>query len=125
MTKYALNSFSRADRPFGDGPNKHLSPIARFAIIKIRDAGHICEIRFSGSPKLLDSMRTAAHTMKSASANLGAFTLAGLCRELEMKGRNGAIDGILPFMADLEEEYGRVRLALERELERRVYHVTK
>jgi two-component system sensor histidine kinase/response regulator len=94
--------------------------------------GKVIDLYLGSSPKLLDSMRTAAgsrntesirvaaHTMKSASANLGAFALADLCKELEMKGRNGAIDGILPFVAEVEEEYGRVKIALEKELERRI-----
>jgi two-component system, sensor histidine kinase and response regulator len=99
--------------------------------------GKVIDLYLGSTPKLLDSMRTAAgsrdsetvrmaaHTMKSASANLGAIVLADLCRELEMKGRNGAIDGILPFVADVEEEYGRVKSALEREVERRVHHVVE
>lgn len=52
--------------------------------------------------------------------NLGVSTLAGLCKELEMKGRNGAIDGILPFVAEVEEEHGRVKIALEEGIERRI-----
>jgi CheY-like chemotaxis protein/HPt (histidine-containing phosphotransfer) domain-containing protein len=99
--------------------------------------GKVADLYFGSSPKLLDSMRIAAgsrdaesmriaaHTMKSASANLGALTLADLCKELEMKGRNGAIDGILPFVAEVEEEYDRVKSALEREVERRAHHAVK
>jgi two-component system, sensor histidine kinase and response regulator len=99
--------------------------------------GKVVDLYLGSSPKLLDSMRiaagsrdaesmrTAAHTMKSASANLGAFVLADLCREVEMKGRNGAIDGILAFVAELEEEYCRVKIALEKEIEGRACHVVK
>jgi len=47
-----------------------------------------------------ETVRKAAHALKSGSANVGAATLARLCRELEELGR----DGCLPRMADLNAE---------------------
>jgi hypothetical protein len=37
-----------------------------------------------------------------------------------MKGWNGAIVGILTFAVDVEEGHGRVKVALEKESERRI-----
>jgi HPt (histidine-containing phosphotransfer) domain-containing protein len=49
----------------------------------------MCEIEnalATGDWKLLGR---AAHTLKSASANIGALSLSALCRELEYKARSG------------------------------------
>ncbi|HOL64492.1 MAG TPA: response regulator, partial [Accumulibacter sp.] len=40
-----------------------------------------------------DGLRKAAHGMKSSSANVGAEALAALCKELELIGRAGTVDG--------------------------------
>ena len=61
--------------------------------------GKLIDIYLENAPKLLaqiragleaneaDKVRAAVHTLKSNSANLGASTLAGVCRELEAKTR--------------------------------------
>jgi HPt (histidine-containing phosphotransfer) domain-containing protein len=42
-----------------------------------------------------DSVRQAAHSLKSSSAKLRAHQLAALCAELEQRGRSGAIGWIM------------------------------
>jgi two-component system sensor histidine kinase/response regulator len=60
------------------------------------------------------ALHRAAHTLKSSSANLGAVTFAGICKELGMMGRNNALEEAGARLAVLTREYQRVREALER-----------
>lgn len=62
------------------------------------------------APKL----RMAAHTLKSTSADFGALTLSGYCKELEALGKAGALAGTEGLIAQVEAEYARVKPALER-----------
>ena len=77
------------------------------------------------TPKLLESMRqaaaqqdaktlaSAAHRLKSSSANVGAVQLAALCVQTEMLGRDSHIDQARALVAEMHAEFQRVRLALE------------
>ncbi len=77
--------------------------------------------------ELLEKMRTAvqagqamglyrgAHTLKPGSAHLGAMRLAALCSELEKLGKANQFQEAAAKLAELEAEFGRVRLALEAE----------
>jgi two-component system, sensor histidine kinase and response regulator len=58
------------------------------------------------------SLLTAAHTLKSSSASLGAKNFAEQCKGLEMMARSGEIGGAKACAAPLEREYERVREAL-------------
>jgi PAS domain S-box-containing protein len=53
------------------------------------------------------------HTLKGASANLGATHLAELAGQLEMLGRAGALDTAPNILAELETEYAKVTVALQ------------
>src|SRR5690606_15709493 len=80
------------------------------------------------APRLLAAMRTAAahddphalqvaaHTLKSAGANVGALALAGMCKSLETTGRGGLTTGAAEAMPELERELERVGRALQAEL---------
>jgi CheY-like chemotaxis protein len=86
----------------------------------------VIQIYLKESPRVLQNMEQAlqnghmrmvfqlAHTLKSSSANLGALSLADLCRKME-----GA--GDLPpsqrdrLMASIQNEYNRVQFALIQE----------
>ncbi|MDX1523167.1 MAG: response regulator, partial [Anaerolineae bacterium] len=61
-----------------------------------------------------DTIRHAAHTLKSSSVHMGANGLSAMCQELEMMARNGTLDGITEKVARVQSEYERVKLALER-----------
>ncbi|OPY89302.1 MAG: Signal transduction histidine-protein kinase BarA [Syntrophus sp. PtaU1.Bin208] len=61
----------------------------------------------------LPSLLTAAHTLKSSSASLGARIFAEQCKDLEMMARSGVIEGAETRAEPLEREYGRVREALD------------
>ncbi|MBN2148025.1 MAG: response regulator [Anaerolineales bacterium] len=70
-------------------------------------------------------LRLTAHSLKSNSAEFGASTLAGLCRELEEMGKAALqggeewkgwhVDAIMEKLTAAEDAFERVRLALEQE----------
>ncbi len=60
-----------------------------------------------------EGLRDAAHTLKGNSNSLGAKRIGILSLELEQLGRNGAIDGAEALLVDLEDEFERVRQALQ------------
>jgi two-component system, sensor histidine kinase and response regulator len=62
-------------------------------------------------------LHRAAHSLKSSSANLGALALSGLCAELEAMCRMERMEGAPALVAAIEDEYDRVRAALELELD--------
>ncbi len=83
----------------------------------------------TNSPKLLEKlqeaavtgngelMRASAHSLKSASANLGASRLAELCEELEDFGRNDNAISSLATLGIVEFEFEAVCNALSLELD--------
>lgn len=62
-----------------------------------------------------DGVRTAAHTLRSSSANLGARQLARMCAALEAAARSGQLAAGLPTAEEVEQEFQAVFRALERE----------
>jgi HPt (histidine-containing phosphotransfer) domain-containing protein len=63
-----------------------------------------------------EALKREAHNLKSSSANLGALRLSGLCKDLEILGRLRDLQGAQELMKKTEEEYERVRKALESEI---------
>jgi two-component system sensor histidine kinase/response regulator len=59
-----------------------------------------------------ETLRKAAHALKSSSANVGAERLASLFKELEALGRSATVDGAGTLVASLDEELPRVLAAL-------------
>ena len=57
-----------------------------------------------------NKLRSAAHSLKSSSANLGADFLAAVCKELEAMGKNNQMDESDEKLKQLKEEY---RIACE------------
>ena len=60
-----------------------------------------------------DALERAAHTLKGASANVGASALAAVCAEMEMQGRVAQLDGAAGLVERFDTEFARVRDALE------------
>ena len=56
-----------------------------------------------------------AHTIKGSSANMGALRMSELCRQLELVGRSGRLDGVAERLVQLEAEYEQVKAALQAE----------
>ncbi len=84
----------------------------------------IIQIFLQSSPKLLEKMQeaaatgnasqlsSAAHSLKSSAANLGATDLAALCRDLEQLGREEDMGDVLATLGTLEYEFEAVCEAL-------------
>ena len=60
-----------------------------------------------------EGVRAAAHSLKSSSANLGAASLAALCKVLEDMGRTGAIESAMEKLTEVEENFVLVAQELE------------
>lgn len=54
-----------------------------------------------------------AHTFKSSAANVGAETLADICRQLEAYGENDQMDEASKLLATIQRECECVKVALE------------
>jgi PAS domain S-box-containing protein len=57
------------------------------------------------------------HTLKSSSAQLGAMRFSALCEEMESKSRSEPLQTLLPLVGEMEQEYERVRQALNRKVD--------
>ena len=75
--------------------------------------GMLAEMRQSLEQGDAATLRRVAHSLKSNSADFGARTLSDLCRELEMMGKAGTLDGAAEGLALVEAEWVRVKAALE------------
>ena len=64
------------------------------------------------------TVKRIAHSLKSASANVGAETLAGLCKNLEHLGRADSVEGAELLLDDMEHEFQAVRHSLTAMLEK-------
>jgi two-component system sensor histidine kinase/response regulator len=65
-----------------------------------------------------DSVELIAHTLKGSSGSMGAKKMAEICGELQNVGASGVPARAPRLFERLEEEFGRVRPALEAELAR-------
>ena len=64
------------------------------------------------------SLRKVAHSLKSSSANVGAESLANMCKEMETLGRTETTDGAAVILTDMEQEFQAVRHSLSAILEK-------
>jgi signal transduction histidine kinase/DNA-binding response OmpR family regulator/HPt (histidine-containing phosphotransfer) domain-containing protein len=64
------------------------------------------------------NVRRIAHTLKSASANVGADALAALCKEMEHLGRADTTEGADSLLTNMEQEFRAVRDSLTAILEK-------
>jgi signal transduction histidine kinase/CheY-like chemotaxis protein len=107
--------------------------INRLALEKIRALSRergdalvqkVVETYVDDTPQQLSSLRRAidgldtgnvrriAHTLKSASANVGAETMAGLCKQMEHLGRADTTEGADAIYTGMEREFQAVRHSL-------------
>jgi signal transduction histidine kinase/CheY-like chemotaxis protein/HPt (histidine-containing phosphotransfer) domain-containing protein len=122
-----------AERP-EDGPSKESGSIDERVLDGIRSLQRegspsvlekIVGLYLQSSPDLIgrlheavrlgdaDQVRTAAHTLKSSSANVGALKLSAICKELEALGRSASLGPAPSKLLDVEMEFARVRKALD------------
>ena len=78
---------------------------------------HLRTLRQAVGGQDAPTIRRVAHSLKSASANVGADTLACLCKDLEQMGRSASVAGAATLLTDMEEEFQAVRQSLNAMLE--------
>ena len=81
-----------------------------------KSAGLLQSLQSAIDNKDAESLRVAAHTLKSSSANVGARVLADLCRQLEEMGRSGCVDNAANTLHQVFDEYRKVESALSEEI---------
>lgn len=59
------------------------------------------------------TVNRAAHTLKSSSANLGAFGLADLCKKMELLGKANTLQDAGTLLSSIERQYEGVEEALK------------
>jgi signal transduction histidine kinase/CheY-like chemotaxis protein/HPt (histidine-containing phosphotransfer) domain-containing protein len=105
----ALRAMQRPGRP---------SVLGRMLDLFDRDAPRLlAEMRDAAGTGDVETLRDAAHTLKSNCANVGAMALAATCRDIEQLARAADAAAAIAPLAAAEEELRRVlaALALERE----------
>jgi CheY-like chemotaxis protein/HPt (histidine-containing phosphotransfer) domain-containing protein len=73
---------------------------------------HLQTLRRAIAGEDANSVRKVAHSLKSASANVGAQKLAQLCKEMEHLGRAETTEGASGLLTDMEQEFQAVRHSL-------------
>ncbi len=56
-----------------------------------------------------EAAASAAHRLEGSSGNLGADSLAALCRRVEESGRQNRVEEIPGLLKDIEREFSRVK----------------
>jgi PAS domain S-box-containing protein len=67
--------------------------------------GILKSIRDSFENNTLETVWQQAHKLKGTSLNIGARRLGEICRQIEMQGRNGRIEGLDELITQLEPAY--------------------
>jgi CheY-like chemotaxis protein/HPt (histidine-containing phosphotransfer) domain-containing protein len=58
-------------------------------------------------------IRRIAHSLKSNGADFGALNFSELCKDLELIGKSGKLEGAAGLYRQIEVEFGKVKTALE------------
>ncbi len=80
-----------------------------------QSSGLLGELTEAARKKDIESVRLITHTLKSSSENVGAFSLAELCRSVEKTCVKGSIDEIL--VNQIYQNYSEVDKALKQVLD--------
>lgn len=97
-------------RSIGDGSDALLRQV--ITLFQESGAPLIQQVRQALVTRDSATLRSAAHTLKSSSANLGGTRLSELCFKLEAAARAGDLSGDLPCAEEVESEYEAVCRAL-------------
>ena len=100
-------------RGSGDGAEAFLTMLIEQYLAEA--ALRMAEVKDAVDRRDAAALRLAAHSLKGNSGTVGAKKLASVCGELETLARDTALDGTPALLIKLEEEFTRVRGALERE----------
>jgi HPt (histidine-containing phosphotransfer) domain-containing protein len=98
-------------RSLDDGEGLVLSEIIQEYLVQTEHGrGELARIVEMGDGRALER---AAHSLRGASANIGASALADVCAEMEVQGRLEQLDGTADLVAQFDTEFVRVRHALD------------
>ncbi|MGA2306745.1 MAG: response regulator [Acidimicrobiales bacterium] len=98
-------------RSLDDGEGAVLSEIIHEYLAQAElGRGELARIVEVGDPRALER---AAHSLRGASANIGATVLADVCAEMELQGRLEQLDATGRLVERFDSEFGRVRDALD------------
>ncbi|WP_426211637.1 response regulator [Massilia sp. TWP1-3-3] len=81
---------------------------------------HLQTLRRAIAGQDAGSVRKVAHSLKSSSANVGAETLAQMCKEMETLGRADTTEGAAVILINMEQEFQAVRHSLSAILEKEI-----
>ena len=76
----------------------------------------MAELHEALSVNNLAAVCNSAHSLKSASANVGAANFSEICREIEIKSKTGSFDNRGELISALEKEFVRVKETLQQEI---------
>lgn len=108
LDRSVLASFHLGDPESADRFVSHL--VGQF----LRDAAmHIRELRSAADCGDPDRLQANAHTLRGAASTIGAFKLAGLCRQMERHAARTRNPVVLSALTNaIDREFTRVRAAL-------------
>ncbi|MEP6878451.1 MAG: response regulator [Nitrosospira sp.] len=72
-------------------------------------AERISVLRSSVEVSDAELLRRTAHTLRGASANVGAIHMSDIARQLEVLGKNSSMIGAAPLIEQIESEFERVK----------------
>jgi two-component system, sensor histidine kinase and response regulator len=119
----------------GGGGGGMTDPLDQSVLAGLRELGdqellaELAELFLEDVPPQLEVLREAieggdapsvervGHTLKGSCGNMGALRMGTLCAELEEIGHSGELERAPVLFERLEAEFGRVRPALEAEME--------
>jgi two-component system, sensor histidine kinase and response regulator len=79
---------------------------------------HLAALREAADLGNAETVRKEAHLLKGATSNFSARKMQSLCSQLEELGRSGSLPQAQNLVQALEQEFIRVRAALQAELEK-------
>ncbi|MDQ6848797.1 MAG: response regulator [Actinomycetota bacterium] len=98
-------------RSLDDGDGALLGEIIDQYLIQTAESrGELLRMIGQGDTSALER---EAHTLRGASANVGAAALAAVCGEIETQGRDAQLDNATDLVHRFDTEFHRVRAALE------------
>lgn len=78
----------------------------------------MAQLKSANDAKDAEGLCYAAHSFKGSCSNMGAATLAELCRQLEERIKVRPLLGVEDLIGQITREYHHMRLAYERERQR-------
>jgi HPt (histidine-containing phosphotransfer) domain-containing protein len=73
----------------------------------------LAALRRGGEDRDAGMLRNASHTLKSASATIGALSLSACCAKLESFIRDGNVDEAMSLVKDIMMEFEMIRPSIE------------